>query len=76
MQDNGMTCFKCGEKTLEWVIFQENGQRIIGEIEINTPSSLVHGALVLHFFSEIPLFDHDKAKHCIKSALRANFVNE
>ena len=28
-QNTGMTCFKCGEKTLEWVMFQVNGHKVL-----------------------------------------------
>ena len=77
-QNTGMTCFKCGEKTLEWVMFQGNGLRcfrksmayhlVQSSADTRSPSS------DLNINCAYP--DHDKAKHCTKTVSHALFAKK
>ena len=72
-QNTGETCFKCGEKTLEWVMFQVNG---LNYVRMSTAYRLVQSCAdtPLRTHIHVRIQDHDKAKHCTKTVSHALFA--
>ena len=73
-QNTGETCFKCGEKTLEWVMFQVSGLNYVGKIiAYHLVQSFADTLLRTHIHIRRNS-DHDKAKPCTKTVSHALFV--